>query len=185
MQGWLKPGAPAPCGTASKPLLRGPAPQPFRPRPWDRPSGPRRKQLEGMPWRSASRLGRRPWRRGARRERRHQDRRLLALGPGGPGTGQKPGAQGRNQLQARPGQAKPQPLPPKATSLSRPEQEGMEAKTQGRKSQDGITRESELLNNFKGHHGPLAGANMGQSPSPQVLEPNHSKGLNRSRPGGP
>ena len=86
---------------------------------------------------------------------------------------------------SRPGQAKPQPLPPKATSLSRPEQEGMEAKTQGRKSQDGITRESELLNNFKGHHGPLAGANMGQSPSPQVQEPNHSKGLNRSRPGGP
>ena len=35
---------------------------------------------------------------------------------------------------SRPGQAKPQPLPPKATSLSRPEQEGMEAKTQGRKA---------------------------------------------------
>lgn len=58
---------------------------------------------------------------------------------------------------SRPGQAKPQPLPPKATSLSRPEQEGMEAKTQGRKSQDGITRKSEFLNHFWGTAARLLG----------------------------
>jgi len=46
-QGLLKPGGPAPFGTARKPLIGAPATQPCRPRPWNRPSGPRKKQLEG------------------------------------------------------------------------------------------------------------------------------------------
>jgi len=40
------------------------------------------------------------------------------------------------------------PLAPKASSRNRPEQEGMEAKIQGRESFDEITRKSEVLNNF-------------------------------------
>ena len=45
----MKPGYPGPIRQRKQPLIGGPAPQPCRPRPWNRPSGPREKQLEGMP----------------------------------------------------------------------------------------------------------------------------------------
>jgi len=60
-------------------------------------------------------------------------------------------------LAPAPGQAKPQPLAPKATSRSRSGLRPMEAQTQGQKSHYGITRKSEFLNHFWGTAARLLG----------------------------